>query len=186
MSVARPEKPQERELKFAGIELGALRERLVELEAERVAAAAFEDNWIFDRDGELLADERVLRLRIDGQGAELTFKGAPRFAGNAKVRVELQTRVADAEQMRSLLEALGYRVARRYQKMREEWRLGGVVVALDHTPIGDFAELEGSGCEKLARRCGLAPEKAERRTYLQLYEEYLREHPEAPPEMTFE
>ena len=180
----RPDR-EERELKFAGVELGALRDRLLELEAERSAAASFEDNWVFDRRGELAKRECLLRLRIDGQGALLTYKGPQRFDGPTKVRGEHQTRVADAEATKRLLEALGYTVVRRYQQMREVWRLGGIEISLDHTPIGDFVEFEGVGGDKVARRCGFDIEKAERRTYLRLYEDYLREHPEAPADMTF-
>ena len=178
--------PEERELKFAGVELPHLRERLVDLQAERVGPAAFEDNWIFDRGkGELQAGDSVLRLRIDGQGAQLTLKGPLRLEGKTKVRGELQTRVEDAEQMRGILEQLGYRVRRRYQKLREEWRIGAVLICLDHTPIGDFVEFEGQGAERLAQRCGLSPEDAETRTYLELYEEHLEANPGSPPDMLF-
>jgi adenylate cyclase class 2 len=176
---------EERELKFAGVELESLRERLLELEAERRGPAAFEDNWVFDDANGLFAAGCLLRLRVDGQGAQLTYKGAARFEGGTKIRRELQTRVKDAEQMRALLESLGYRVRARYQKVREEWRLGGVVISLDHTPIGDFVEFEGEGGEKVATRCGFAPEEAERRSYLQLYADHLKEHPEAPEDMVF-
>ena len=69
--------------------------------------------------------------------------------------------------------------------MREEWLVGGVTIALDHTPIGDFAEFEGDRAEVVAKRCGFDPDKAERRSYLRLYEDYLKHHPDAPPEMTF-
>lgn len=176
----------ERELKFHSIELEPLRERLLELEAERVAAAGFEDNWIFDHDGAALqARGCVLRLRVDAKGATLTFKGPATFDGQTKLRVEHETRLADPEQMEKLLEALGYRVATRYQKMREEWRLGGVVISLDHTPIGDFAEFEGDGGERVSRRCGFDPEQAERRSYIELYEAWRTEHPDAPPHMVF-
>jgi predicted adenylyl cyclase CyaB len=179
--------PEERELKFAEVELAGLRERLVELQAERVAPAAFEENWIFDRGkGELQGKGHLLRLRIDGQGAQLTMKGAARWEEKTKVREELQTRVEDAEQMRAILERMGYGIRRRYQKMREEWRLGAVLICLDHTPIGDFVEFEGQGADKLARRCGLPPERAEMRTYLELYEDHVKEHPDAPPDMVFE
>jgi predicted adenylyl cyclase CyaB len=175
----------EREIKFPGVELDRLRDRLGELEAERLGPAGFEDNWILDRDGELLAAGRILRLRTDGQRARLTFKGPLRIEGNLKVREEREIEVESADEARALFENLGYAVVRRYQKMREEWQLGGVTIALDHTPIGDYAEFEGDGAETVARRCGLDPEKGERRSYLRLYEEYLKEHPEAPPEMIF-
>jgi predicted adenylyl cyclase CyaB len=176
----------EREIKFPGVELEKLRERLSELEAERVGPAAFEDNWILDREDDLLLSTgKILRLRTDGGRARLTFKGPMRLEGNLKVREEREIEVQSADEARALLENLGFQVVRRYQKMREEWHLGGVTVALDHTPIGDFAEFEGDKAEVVAKRCGFDPERAERRSYLRLYEEYLKEHPDAPPEMVF-
>ena len=44
---------EERELKFPVEGLEGVRERLVAMEAERVGPAAFEDNWLLDRHGEL-------------------------------------------------------------------------------------------------------------------------------------
>lgn len=175
----------EREIKFPGAELEKLRERLLDLEAERVGPPAFEDNWILDRGSELIDSGRILRLRTDGGRARLTFKGPMRLEGNVKVREEREIEISGAEEAMALFENLGYRVVRRYQKVREEWHLGGVTIALDHTPIGDFAEFEGDGAETVAKRCGFDPEKAERRSYLRLYQDYLKKHPDAPPEMVF-
>jgi adenylate cyclase class 2 len=175
----------EKEIKFPGVELDRLRERLIELEAERVGPSAFEDNWILDREDELLSTGRILRLRTDAGRARLTLKGPMRLEGNLKVREEHEVTIENADAARALLEGLGYSVVRRYQKMREEWQLGGVTIALDHTPIGDFAEFEGDRAEVVAKRCGFDVEKAERRSYLRLYEDYLKAHPESPPEMVF-
>jgi len=175
----------ERELKFREAEHDTLRDRLLELEAERVGPGAFEDNWILDRSDELLASGRILRLRTDGSRARLTFKGPMRLEGNVKVREEREVGIENAEEARALFENLGFQTVRRYQKVREEWQLGGVTIALDHTPIGDFAEFEGDGAETVAKRCGFDPQKAERRSYLRLYEEHLKKHPDAPPEMVF-
>jgi predicted adenylyl cyclase CyaB len=175
----------EREIKFHSEDLEALRERLAELEAERVGPPAFEDNWILDRGDELLSKGKILRLRSDGARSHLTFKGPMHMEGKIKVRPELEIGIEDAEQGRQLFEQLGYTVVRRYQKVREEWQLGGVTIALDHTPIGDFAEFEGDGAETVARRCGFDPGKGEARSYLRLYDDYLKDHPDAPPEMTF-
>lgn len=176
---------QERELKFPVEGLEGVRERLAELGAERAAPTAFEDNWVFDRDGELVARGCVLRVRSDGHGARVTFKGPRHFDGAAKVRTEIEIGVDKLEATRALLEALSYKVERRYQKKREEWRLGSVIVALDHTPIGDYVEFEGDKAETVAKRCGFDISKAEPRSYLQLYADWLRTHPEAPPEMVF-
>lgn len=176
----------ERELKFDGVELEALRERLLELEAERRRPSALEENWIFDRGSELRGSACLLRLRTDGHGgATLTYKGPARYEGRTRIRAERETGVNDAEALRAILESLGYNAVRRYQKVREEWQLGGVTICLDHTPIGDFAEFEGEGAETVARRCGFDPDMAERRSYLRLYEDHQRENPEAPPDMIF-
>lgn len=177
--------PVEREIKFAEVELQTLRARLEELEAECQGASAFEDNWIFDRHGELAAEGLLLRLRFDRRGARLTFKGKARFEGPVKIRQEEESDVGDGKALRAILESLGYEAVRRYQKYREEWRLGSILIALDHTPIGDFAEIEGEGCETVARRLGLGDEKVEKRNYLRLYEDHLAEHPDAPPNMVF-
>lgn len=175
----------ERELKFAGVVLDQLRDRLLEVEAERIHGGIFEENWVFDRDGELFAAGCLLRLRKDSQGCYLTFKGPTRFDGSVKVRPEHEVEVSDAEVAAHLLEGLGYEVVKGYQKVRETWQLGGVSISLDHTPIGDFAEFEGDGAEKVARRCGFESVTVERRSYLRLYQDYLADHPEAPPDMVF-
>ncbi len=180
------EQSVERELKFSSVEHDRLRDRLIEMEAERVWASSLEENWLLDREGELEAAGCVLRLRQDTRGAWLTFKGPARFEGRMKIRQEHETEVADPEQARQLFESLGYEVTRRYEKRREMWRVGGVTVSLDHTPIGDFAELEGDAAETLAKRLGFDPSRAERRNYLRLYQDYLREHPDAPSDMTFD
>ncbi len=175
----------ERELKFADADHGELRERLMALEAESQGSPALEDNWIFDSEGKLSASGSVLRLRVDRRGSMLTFEGSPSFDGFVKVRTELNLGIDDVDRARSILECLGFSIVRRYQKYREEWYLGSIRIGLAHTPIGDFAEFAGEGCETVARRSGFEPETAERRNYLRLYEDYLKEHPEAPPNMVF-
>lgn len=179
-------KPQlEREVKFAGVDLDQLRSRLLELEAERVGPPSDEDNWLLDREGELAGQGGVLRVRRDGQGALVTFKGPASYDGNAKVRKELEIRIESAEDALTLFSALGYEIVRRYQKIREEWRLGSEIICLDHTPIGDFVEFEGAKAEAVAKRCGFDPATAVRKSYLMLYDDHLAANPEAPRDMIF-
>lgn len=175
----------ERELKFPCDNLEGMRERLLAFEADRLAAGGAEENLVYDREGRLLEKREILRLRRDRTGWSLTFKGSPTFEDGVKIRAERESKVEDGDEVHAILLGLGYEVVKRYEKKREEWRLGGVTVALDHTPIGDFVEFEGSGAATVARRCEFDVEQAETRSYLELYEDYRRQHPEAPPDMVF-
>lgn len=190
---SRPDSPEsvgapksvERELKFADVDHNALRSRLQELEAEQQGPPALEDNFIFDRAGELAAEQKLLRLRVDRNGCKITYKGPAHYEGRVKIRNEYETTLGDMDTGRAIVEALGYSQVARYQKYREEWLLGSLVICLDHTPIGDFAEFEGEGCDRVARRCGLDIESAERRNYLRLYQDFATENPDADREMVF-
>jgi predicted adenylyl cyclase CyaB len=184
-AAARPKPQIERELKFAQVDHETLRARLLELEAERLAPPSDEDNWILDRNGELALSASVLRVRQDGRGALITFKGPAAFEGQTKVRRELELRIEDSAPALEMFAALGYGVVRRYQKIREEWRLGSESICLDHTPIGDFVEFEGAKAEAVAKRCGFDPEQAVGKSYLMLYADWILEHPDAPGDMVF-
>jgi adenylate cyclase class 2 len=174
----------ERELKFRCADLEEFRQRL-QATAERVSTVAFEDNILFDRNGELAGRGVLLRLRRDGHGACLTFKGVARFEDGLKVREERETRVGDADELQAVLSRLGYEPVQRYQKYREEWRLGSVVICLDRTPVGDFVEFEGSAAAAVAEQLGMDLQRAERLSYLELYREHRRENPSAPEDMIF-
>ena len=176
----------ERELKFRCEELSGLRETLVSREAERISPSAFEDNLVFDRNGELDKAGCLLRLRSGSQkGAIVTFKGPATFEDRVQIREEYEVETDDKEVTQTLLTRIGFELVTRYQKYREEWRLGAVTVALDHTPIGDFAEFEGEGAERMAARCGFDLDDAERRSYLRIYRDYRKENSDASPDMVF-
>ncbi len=185
MTTTKSEGAEERELKFRCEDMSELRERLLQAEAERVSASAKEVNFVLDRDAELERQGQLLRVRAQPGGATFTFKGPARFEEGTKIRAELEVEVDDHETVLAILRALGYEVRRRYEKFRETWRLGGVLVCLDHTPIGDFIEFEGSSADQVATRFRFAPANAERRNYLELYAEYRRGHPESPEDMVF-
>ena len=188
----------EREIKIPVTDLDRVRERLRAAGAELERAACSESNWVFDRRdvpaGESLRSRReLLRLRTDGSGSRLTYKSAPRMRGSVKERDEHEVAVDEPAQARRLLEALGFEVTARYEKVRECWLLLGCEVALDRTPIGDFVEIEQidphlppGGIEQVSRRCGLDPERAEEMDYLALYRDHRSRHEGLPADMVFE
>jgi adenylate cyclase class 2 len=79
------------------------------------------------------------------------------------------------------------RVTFRYQKYRREFALDEVHVTVDETPIGNYAEFEGSedGIRALARRMEIEESRFLRLSYYSLYLEYCREAGKVPEFMVF-
>ena len=77
----------------------------------------------------------VLRVRIESGKSLLTFKG-PVQRSPVKAREEVETVVGDGTSLLCCFEQLGYRVWFRYQKYREEYSLGDVV-------LGDWSSRDG-------------------------------------------
>lgn len=159
----------EREQKYrvAGVE--SIRARLRALGAE-AHASGFERNELFDFDGRLHSQGRKLRLRRHGNHiAVLTLKG-PRLDSRQKTRLEVETPV-HYEAAKRILELAGFRIKETYSKIREEYRLDGCAVCLDHIPsAGWFVEIEGTArkIQNIARRLGLQAVHRENRSYRKL------------------
>lgn len=178
----------EQEFKFAVASLQTLRAVLRSLGASLKVEATLERNWVLDdAQGSLRQKGCLLRVRQWGKYHLLTYKGPARFSAGLKVREELEVGLEASEKALAILAALGFSPVFYYEKQRETWSLGGVEVALDHTPMGDFVELEGEGLKlrPVAAALGFAPEAALRGTYLELWKSYRQRHPEAPEHMVF-
>jgi adenylate cyclase class 2 len=117
---------------------------------------------------------QLLRIRRYGDIWTLTHKRKPGGAAlgegldsaRYKVRIETETHVDDGAALTAILEQLGYVPVFRYEKFRTEWAQGEGVggeqrveaslsgvealptlrghLVIDETPIGNYAELEGS------------------------------------------
>lgn len=115
---------------------------------------------------DFLTSDEALRLRIDGKGATLTYKG-PREPGRFKSRLELSAAVSP--EIEALLEHLGFAEALRVRKRRRYLRREGVVVSIDEVEeLGCFVEVEGEEAEiqKISALLGLG--EALRETYVEM------------------
>ena len=176
------------ELKIPVDDLDEIHRRLATTEAEQLNAAEHEVNILFDTaSGQLATSGRVLRVRRVGPRHVLTFKGPATYDGAVKQRREIELEISSSERISELLHALGYAPSMRYEKYRESWRLGEVRVELDHTPMGDFVELEGQtgSLEATARRLGLDPTLAVAQSYIGLWQDHRRRHPGLGRDMVF-
>jgi len=146
-----------------------------------------ESDQLFDLpSGELRRTRQVLRLRITGGKATVTYKGAD-TPGAYKSREEIEFDVSDPGAFEAVLARLGYQRSFRYEKFRTKFAKGEGVVTLDETPIGIFMELEGPAywIDATARGLGYAHEQYLTASYSALYAEFRQAHPEAPRDMTF-
>jgi adenylate cyclase, class 2 len=135
------------------------REKLLALGAELSQPRILERNLVFDTPGRALKEQGVLlRLRRAGERSILTMKSPTGRASAYKIREETETLVSDFSAMEKILSGIGFLPVFIYEKFRETFSLGGVLIMLDETPIGDFIEIEGDpgAIDDMASRLGFS------------------------------
>src|SRR6266404_7898586 len=179
--------PHEIEVKFRIENLTVLTQALKRAGFKQITRSTHEMNSLYDLPGQKLRKlGELLRLRKYGETWVLTHKAKGK-AGRHKVRVELETRVENGEQMDAILRALGFAPTFRYEKYRAEWSDGTGHVVLDKTPIGNFGEIEGSPrwIDRTARVIGIKPAHYIKQTYAELFFSWKRATRSTATEMTF-
>lgn len=149
----------ELEVKFPVASAEAVEARVQGLGAVLEQARRFERNLRFDKpSGKLSKARQVLRLRQNGDRAILTFKSDRNSSDTLADREEIETDVSDFERTRLILERLGFEVDFIYEKFRAIYTLDDCGIFIDHTPIGDYVEIEGpdeAAIQTAADRIGL-------------------------------
>jgi adenylate cyclase class 2 len=179
--------PKEVEIKFVVAGMQLLEQQLVKLGFRCVTPSTYEVNTLYDLPSQKLRRKgELLRLRRYGDGWRLTHKTRG-VAGRHKSRAELETSVADGEQMDGILRALGYRPVFVYEKYRSEWSDGKGHVVLDHTPIGDISEIEGRPrwIDRTARALSVSPAQYITMSYAELFFDWKRKCKQNALNMTF-
>jgi predicted adenylyl cyclase CyaB len=101
-------------------------------------------------DGELFKSGQKIRIRSEGEHAELTYKGGFQGDQTASRRAELNIELSssDLASASQLLEALGYPELFKVRKVRKTYERNGVSATLDTWPIiGTMIEFEGEETE---------------------------------------
>ena len=179
----------ETEVKVKIEDVDDFRQRLCALNPRTLSARHFEDNHLLDfPDRRLGLNQCLLRIRFADGRHFLTYKGPPRSNGIFKTREELETMLENGSILLQTLERIGMSVSFRYQKYRREFAFGEVHVAVDETPIGNYAEFEGSetGIRELTHKMGIDESRYLRSSYYSLYLDYCREKNKVPGFMVFE
>ncbi len=145
-------------------------------------------NTLYDLPGgDLRRNGELLRLRDYGGKWKLTHKAKGK-AGPHKSRAELETGVDDGKMMNAILLALGYAPSFAYEKYRAEWSDGQGHVVVDHTPIGDLAEIEGESdwIDRVAASLGVGTNDYITSSYAELFFDWKRKTQSEAENMTFE
>jgi adenylate cyclase class 2 len=164
--------PIESEVKLAVPSPEEARQALAAIGGTLARLRHLEDNELYDdRRRSLRSAGRVLRLRRNDQGAQLTVKGPKQDVQGVKSRPEVEVGVADADQAAAALQLLGYERVFRYQKYREVWHWRDAEIVLDETPVGTFLEIEGpiETIHAAARALGRGPDDYIRDSYVALF-----------------
>jgi adenylate cyclase class 2 len=160
-----------------------------------------ERNTLFDTpDEELRRRGRLLRIRVETPAPTslipgglrrtvVTFKSpVPASAGSRyKEKLERELVVRSVRSWWSGLRSLGFRPGFHYEKFRTTFRLPGLHLDLDETPVGVFLELEGRPglIDRIARRLGFSPRDYIRSTYAEIYVAECRRCGRIPGNMLF-
>lgn len=181
----------ETEIKFKVHDLPGLAERLKVAGFTLHTPRAFESNVLYDTPNRSMrARTEILRIRnYDGRWT-VTHKRVPDNhpgVDTHKHRVETESEVADGRAFEEIFLALGLVAAFRYEKWRSEWHDGEGHCVVDETPIGNYAELEGTAewIDRVAVRLGLSQADYITLSYGRLFEQWCTEHRSLATDLTF-
>ena len=183
--------PVETEIKFRVDDLAGLSRHLEAAGFRLQTPRSFESNVLYDTpDRRMRARTEILRIRNYAGRCLLTHKRLPDAGPGEdrhKHRVETETEVSDGDALAQVFLALGLVAAFRYEKWRTEWAEGQGHCVVDETPIGDFAELEGSAdwIDRTAERLGIDAGQYITLSYGRLFEQWRQEHGSPAQDLTF-
>jgi adenylate cyclase, class 2 len=184
--------PIETEIKFRVADTSALAERLESAGFRLETPRSFESNVLYDTpDRQMRARTEILRIRSYAGRWTLTHKRLPSAGvateGRHKHRIEIETGIAQGAALAEFFLCLGLVAAFRYEKWRTEWTDGEGHCVIDETPIGNYAELEGSSdwIDRAATRLGVDPSRYITLSYGRLFDEWRIEHRRTVEDLTF-
>jgi len=183
--------PVETEIKFRVDDLPGLSGRLVLAGFTLQTPRSFEANVLYDTPTrQMRARTEILRIRNYAGRCILTHKRLPDVGPGEdahKHRIETETEVSDGYVLAQIFHSIGLTPAFRYEKWRTEWSDGEGHCVVDETPIGNFAELEGSPAwiDRIAALLGVDPGQYITLSYGRLFEAWRDQHGSSAQDLTF-
>jgi len=183
--------PIETEIKFRVDDLSGLSKQLEAAGFRLLTPRAFESNVLYDTpDRAMRARTEILRIRNYAGHCTVTHKRLPDDGPGEdthKHRMENETEVADGAALEQIFLSLGLVAAFRYEKWRTEWTDGEGHCVVDETPIGNYAELEGSAewIDRAAARLCIDPAQYITLSYGRLFDLWCEQHNSTAQDLTY-
>jgi adenylate cyclase class 2 len=183
--------PVETEIKFRVADLHGLSRLLQSAGFCLQTPRSFESNVLYDTPGrQMRVRTEILRIRNYAGRWTLTHKRLPDAGPGEdthKHRIETETEIADGDALAQVFLSLGLVASFRYEKWRTEWTDGEGHCVIDETPIGSFAELEGSPewIDRAAARLGVPPSEYLTLSYGRLFDLWRQQHSSTAEDLTF-
>jgi adenylate cyclase, class 2 len=185
----------ETEIKFRVDNIPQLEAKLASLGFRLVTPRSFESNTLYDTPARQLRIKREL-VRIRNYGGQwlLTHKRVPDTGigeDRHKHRIETETTLSDGQALASVFASIGFVPVFLYEKWRTEWadeapgESGHCVI--DETPLGIFAELEGSPewIDRIAAALGISASEQMTLSYGRLFEQWKEQTGSTAQNLTF-
>jgi adenylate cyclase class 2 len=182
----------ETEIKFKVSDLPGLAERLRAAGFTLQTPRAFESNVLYDTpDRAMRARTEILRIRSYNGRWTVTHKRLPDNRPGVdthKHRIETESDVADGRAFEEIFQSLGLVAAFRYEKWRTEWHDGQGHCVVDETPIGNYAELEGTAewIDRAAERLGISRGDYNTMIYGRHFEHWCAQHNSQARDLIFD
>ncbi len=163
-------------------DIKAVAERLDELGAEQVDTVIQTDTYYDAPHRDFAQTDEAFRVRRETRqgetSAKVTYKG-PLLEAESKSREELETGVADGDDVDAIVRQLGFEPAATVRKNRRVYEVREYAVTLDAVDdVGEFVEVEREtdgdiepvreGAYEVLRDLGLDPSDQQRTSYLGL------------------
>jgi adenylate cyclase class 2 len=183
--------PIETEIKFRVEDVAGLSRRLEAAGFRLQTPRTFESNVLYDTPKrEMRARTEILRIRGYAGRWTVTHKRLPDSGPGEdrhKHRIETETEVADGAALAQIFLSLGLVAAFRYEKWRAEWTDGEGHCVVDETPIGNYAELEGTAewIDRAAARLCIDSAQYITLSYGRLFDLWREQHHSAAQNLTF-
>jgi adenylate cyclase, class 2 len=183
--------PVETEIKFRVDDLDGLTRRLKEASFTLQTPRSFETNVLYDTpDRRMRSRTEILRIRNYAGRCLLTHKRLPDSGPGEdthKHRIETESEISNCEALAEVFHSIGLVPAFRYEKWRTKWTDRQGHCDIDETPIGNFAELEGTPqwIDATASRLGVVPSQYITLSYGRLFDLWREQHDSAAQDLTF-